>query len=140
MRRTRPGDASCAVAYLRVSTEEQHLGPEAQRMAITQWASRAQVTVVAWHSDAGVSGAAELGDRPALTAAFVDVIEHQAGVLVVARRDRLARDVVVAATIERAALLPALKPTVNVGAVADAVSRPSGFSALSAVKLEASKV
>lgn len=104
MRRTRPGDAACAVAYLRVSTEEQHLGPEAQRMAITQWASRAQVTVVAWHSDAGVSGAAELGDRPALTAAFVDVIEHRAGVLVVARRDRLARDVVVAATIERAAL------------------------------------
>ena len=92
------------MAYLRVSTEEQHLGPEAQRMAITQWASRAQVRVVAWHSDAGVSGAAELGDRPALTAAFVDVIEHRAGVLVVARRDRLARDVVVAATIERAAL------------------------------------
>jgi len=104
MRRTRPGDAACAVAYLRVSTEEQHLGPEAQRMAIAQWASRAQVRVVAWHSDAGVSGAAELGDRPALTAAFVDVIEHRAGVLVVARRDRLARDVVVAATIERAAL------------------------------------
>jgi site-specific DNA recombinase len=103
MRRTRPGDPSLAVAYLRVSTEEQHLGPEAQRMAVTQWADRGKVTVVAWHTDAGVSGAAALDDRPGLTSAFVDLKAHGAGALVVARRDRLARDVVIAATIERTA-------------------------------------
>ena len=103
MRRTRPGDPSIAVAYLRVSTEEQHLGPEAQRMAITQWAERAKISVVAWHTDAGVSGAAALDDRPGLTSVFADLATHKAGVLVVARRDRLARDVVIAATIERTA-------------------------------------
>lgn len=92
------------MAYLRVSTEEQHLGPEAQRMAITQWAERAKVVVAAWHSDAGVSGATGLADRPALGAAFNDLVEWKAGVLVVARRDRLARDVVIAASIERAAV------------------------------------
>lgn len=103
MKRTRPGDPSRAVAYLRVSTEEQHLGPEAQRMAVTHWADRAKVTVVAWHTDAGVSGASTLDERPGLTSVFVDLAAHRAGVLVVARRDRLARDVVIAATIERTA-------------------------------------
>jgi DNA invertase Pin-like site-specific DNA recombinase len=103
MRRTRPGDPSIAVAYLRVSTEEQHLGPEAQRMAVTQWAERGKISVVAWHTDAGVSGAAALDDRPGLTSVFADLATHKAGVLVVARRDRLARDVVIAATIERTA-------------------------------------
>lgn len=103
MKRTRPGDPTRAVAYLRVSTDEQHLGPEAQRMAIGQWAQRAGVQVMAWHTDSGVSGAAELDNRPGLSSVLVDLVTHQAGVLVVARRDRLARDVVVAATIERAA-------------------------------------
>jgi DNA invertase Pin-like site-specific DNA recombinase len=103
MARTRPGDPSLAVAYLRVSTEEQHLGPEAQRMAISRWAELAKVTVVTWRIDAGVSGAADVGDRPSLNAALDDLVAHRAGLLVVARRDRLARDVVIAATIERAA-------------------------------------
>ena len=40
-------DTRTAVAYLRVSTDEQHLGPEAQRAAITAWASREGVSVVA---------------------------------------------------------------------------------------------
>ncbi len=91
------------MGYVRVSTEEQHLGPEAQRAAISLWAQRAGVTVVAWHAEAGVSGARELDGRPALMAALADLAAHRAGVLAVARRDRLARDVVVAATIERAA-------------------------------------
>ena len=73
-------------------------------MTITQWAERSGVVVVAWHSDAGVSGAADLAHRPALGAAFNDLANWRAGALVVARRDRLARDVVVAASIERAAV------------------------------------
>lgn len=90
------------MAYLRVSTEEQHLGPEAQRASIAQWASRGGVTVAAWHTDAGVSGASEHTDRPGLMAALEDIPALRAGVLLIARRDRIARDVVVAATIERA--------------------------------------
>jgi len=104
VKRSRPGDPTRAVGYVRVSTEEQHLGPEAQRAAISLWAQRAGVAVVAWHAETGVSGARELDGRPALMAALADLAAHRAGVLAVARRDRLARDVVVAATIERAAL------------------------------------
>lgn len=98
MKRT---DPRTAVAYLRVSTDEQHLGPEAQRAAIAAWADREGITVAAWHTDAGVSGAAEIADRPGLLAALADVERLRAGVLAVAKRDRLARDVVIAATVER---------------------------------------
>jgi DNA invertase Pin-like site-specific DNA recombinase len=100
--RTRPGDPKRAVAYLRVSTDEQRLGPEAQRATIAAWAAREDVTVVAWHEDAGVSGGSELDQRAGLVAALGELRATGAGVLVVARRDRLARDVAVAVTIEKA--------------------------------------
>lgn len=91
-----------AVAYLRASTDDQTLSADAQRAAIGAWASREGVTVVAWHVDQGVSGASDLADRPALAAALGDLRVHAAGLLVVAKRDRLARDVYVAAAIDRA--------------------------------------
>lgn len=90
------GQSKRAVAYLRVSTEEQHVGPKAQRDAIEAWATREAVEVVAWFSDEGVSGKAPPGKRPALSDALAAVHEHEAGILVVARRDRLARDVMIA--------------------------------------------
>ena len=90
-----------AVGYIRVSTDEQHLGPVAQRSKIAAWAQREGITVAAWHTDAGVSGAAEIDARPGLVGALADVARLRAGVLAVAKRDRLARDVVVAATVER---------------------------------------
>jgi DNA invertase Pin-like site-specific DNA recombinase len=103
-RRTAPtASPRTAVAYLRVSTDEQHLGPDAQRAAITAWATREGVSVVAWHVDAGVSGAAAIADRPELLAALAALREHGAGILAVAKRDRLARDVMAAAMIERMA-------------------------------------
>ncbi len=102
-RSARPGNPRIAVAYLRVSTDEQRLGPEAQRAAIESWASREGVSVVAWHLDAGVSGGSDIADRPALVAALGELRAARAGLLVVAKRDRLARDVAVAATVERAA-------------------------------------
>ena len=92
-----------AVAYLRVSTDEQALGPEAQRAALTRWAASAGVEIVAWHLDHGVSGAAPVDRRPGLLAALADLAEHGAGLLVVAKRDRLARDVLAAAMIEQLA-------------------------------------
>src|SRR3954469_11593790 len=99
-RSARPGNPLVAVAYLRASTDEQRLGPEAQRAAIEAWAAREGVSVVAWHVDAGISGGSDLADRPALVAALGALRAARAGVLVVAKRDRLARDVAVAAAIE----------------------------------------
>ena len=97
----RPGNPNVAVASLRVSTDEQKLGPEAQRAAIEAWAAREGVRIAAWFIDEGVSGGADLGERPGLVAAIAALREHGAGVLVVAKRDRLARDVYVALSIER---------------------------------------
>lgn len=94
-------DASLAVAYVRVSTEDQHLGPEAQRAALEAWAARAGVRLVAVCEDRGVSGAAQLEDRPGLQQALDALELTGAGRLVVARRDRLGRDVVGVAALER---------------------------------------
>jgi len=79
-----------AVAYVRVSTREQHLGPEAQRAAIEAWARRAGVEVVAWHEDRGVSGRRGWRKRPGLVAAL-DAAQAAGALLVVAKRDRLGR-------------------------------------------------
>lgn len=102
MKRARHGDPKRAVAYLRVSTEEQRLGPEAQRATIEAWAARDGVAVVAWYVDQGVSGGTEVQDRPGLVQALGELRASKAGVLVVAKRDRVARDVAVASLIERA--------------------------------------
>jgi DNA invertase Pin-like site-specific DNA recombinase len=108
-RRARPGSSRLAVAYLRASTEEQKLGPEAQRAAIELWAAREGVEVAAWHVDAGVSGGSALDARPALGAALAALRGIGAGVLVIARRDRLARDVAIAAAIEKATIAAGAK-------------------------------
>jgi DNA invertase Pin-like site-specific DNA recombinase len=79
------------------------LGPEAQRDALERWCAAQGALLIAVHEDRGVSGGAELERRPGLLDALSAVAEHGAGVLLVAKRDRLARDVVVAATIERVA-------------------------------------
>ena len=90
-----------AIGYLRVSTDRQDLSPDAQREAIASWAQRAGATVVSWHEDLGVSGGAEFEKRPGLIAAVDALPAHGAATLVVARRDRLARDVLTAALVER---------------------------------------
>ena len=95
---------SLAVAYLRVSSDQQAdsgLGLDAQRSAIQRWAAARSVSVVAWTEDAGVSGASELEKRVGLMLAIAALREHKAGLLVVAKRDRLARDVILAAMAER---------------------------------------
>lgn len=98
-RRKAVGNPKVAVAYLRVSTEDQNLGPEAQKAAIEAWAARQGARIAAWHEDHGVSGGAKITDRPQLLAALGALREHGAGVLVVAKRDRLARDVTAARAI-----------------------------------------
>src|SRR5688500_5915534 len=101
MKRSPKTDPSCAVAYIRTWTTEQDLSPDAQRAAISQWAAEQGVAIVAFHEDLGVSGAAPIDKRPALLASFDSLAAHRAGVLLVARRDRLARDVVTAAVAEQ---------------------------------------
>lgn len=90
-----------AIAYLRVSTEEQTV--EQQRDEIERWAARLGITILEWFVDLGVSGAAAFDERPALMEALVTLKLRRAGYLVALRRDRLARDVGSAAAIERLA-------------------------------------
>ena len=100
--RQKAGNASLAVAVLRTSTEDQNLGPEAQRASIERWAASNGVSVVTWHEDR-LSGATPAEQRPGLMAALAALRAHGAGLLVAAKRDRIARDVVVAATVEQLA-------------------------------------
>lgn len=100
MARRRKADPNIAVAYLRVSTDRQALGLDAQRSALSTWATNHSVTIAGWHVDEGLSGSLDVGDRPGLAAAMQHVSELRAGRLVVARRDRLARDLGVVAMVE----------------------------------------
>lgn len=79
------------IAYLRVSTDEQANGLDAQRSEVERWARARGVTVAAWFVDRGVSGGASLEKRPALLDALG--VLSKGDVLVVQKRDRLARDV-----------------------------------------------
>ena len=102
MARTRQSASpAIVVGYVRVSTDSQDLGPDAQRAALAKWCAANGAQLVAVHQDIGVSGGAALDERPGLLAALADVKAVGAGVLLVAKRDRLARDVVVAAMVER---------------------------------------
>lgn len=92
-------DTTIAVAYLRVSTEDQRV--DQQRDAIERWAESRGIRIAEWCIDHGVSGAAPLDERPALLEALGSLRSHRAGFLVAAKRDRLAREVSSAAAIER---------------------------------------
>ncbi len=96
----RQRDPRHAIAYLRVSTDRQDLGVDAQRAAIEAWAKLRDVQIDVWHEDR-VSGGAEIADRPALVAALAELQASGAGVFVVAKRDRLARDTTNAGLITR---------------------------------------
>ena len=92
-----------AVGYLRVSTEaqaESGLGLEAQQGAIAAAAARLGLRLAETFTDAGLSGSLDLENRPNLFAAVAAL--RRGDVLIVAKRDRIGRDVVGVATIERA--------------------------------------
>lgn len=82
----RRADAAKAVGYVRCSTDEQHLGPEAQREALSRWCAANSTELVAIHDDLGVSGGAALDRRPGLLGALDALNAHGAGVLLVAKR------------------------------------------------------
>ncbi len=91
-----------AIGYLRVSTTEQAtsgLGLEAQRAALTSAATRLGALLAGVYEDAGLSGSLAAEDRPGLLAA-IDAL-RRGDILLVAKRDRLGRDVVAVALVER---------------------------------------
>ena len=94
-------DAKKAIAYVRVSTDRQQNGAAAQLAAIRRWAKREGAEVVATFQAADQSGGVDLSKRAELLAAIDALGDHGAGVLVVAKRDRLARDTLTAATVDR---------------------------------------
>lgn len=96
-------EATRVVGYIRVSTDDQNLGPDAQRAALQTWCDGNGAILVAVYEDHGLSGAAPLDKRPGLLTALDALPDHSATILLVAKRDRLARDVVVAAMVERLA-------------------------------------
>jgi DNA invertase Pin-like site-specific DNA recombinase len=98
----RKGDPKVVVGYIRVSTSEQELGPRAQEATLRAWCERKGCKLVATFVD-HVSGATPVDKRPSLLSALAALETHKAGVLLVARRDRLARDVMAAALTERLA-------------------------------------
>ena len=103
MRKPPPVVPGRAVGYLRVSKEEPALSPVAQREAIARWCKANGADLVAVFEDIDVSGGTSLDKRPGLLAALADLEAKRAGMLVVAKRDRLARDVMNAAMVERLA-------------------------------------
>jgi len=94
--------SSRAIAYIRVSTEQQAdsgLGLEAQAATVTTAANRLGLELKQTFVDAGTSGALAIEDRPVLLDAVAAL--RRSDVLLVAKRDRLGRDVIAVALIER---------------------------------------
>src|SRR4051812_7526276 len=85
-----------AVAYLRVSTKQQHrsgLGIEAQRAAVTRFAEAEGFTIISEYVEAETGkGADALDRRPQLAAALAAAKTAKCSVLV-SKLDRLSRDV-----------------------------------------------
>jgi DNA invertase Pin-like site-specific DNA recombinase len=85
------------VAYLRVSTDRQAdegFGLDVQEAAIREWAQRNKARVAFVVRDEGRSGTADIVDRPGLAEALGHLQAKRADAVVVARVDRLARDLV----------------------------------------------
>jgi site-specific DNA recombinase len=89
------------VGYLRVSPDEQSLSVEAQHQALERWCAQHQAQLIAVYADIGVSGGTPLEKRQGLLDALNALT--RGGVLLVVRRDRLARDTFTAAMCEKIA-------------------------------------
>lgn len=78
-----------AVIYLRVSTEDQSLGIEAQRSACHAYCEKNKIPIAAEFVDEGLSGGLPPEDRPALLSALESL--NKGDIFLVAKRDRVAR-------------------------------------------------
>jgi|BioPla2DNA2_1021312.scaffolds.fasta_scaffold55915_3 site-specific DNA recombinase len=91
------------VAYLRVSTEgqtgEDKYGLPAQREHITAYAAQEGLEIAQWYSDEGISGA--MVDRPGLQELLRDAENGEFDLVLVAKMDRIARDLFVQLWVEK---------------------------------------
>lgn len=95
-RTTQTVNTSTAIAYLRVSTEDQAesgAGLAAQRTTIEAEAARRGWTIVGWFEDAGLSGGKSIEQRPGLRSAVEAVEAGQAHMLIASKLDRISRSV-----------------------------------------------
>ncbi|CAN5672359.1 recombinase family protein [soil metagenome] len=99
---TAPGirDGKRAAIYIRVSTDDQSASVEAQRQTCTRIAAQHGYEVIAEFLDENVSGAIPIDKRPALKRALKALADNKADRLIVAKLDRLARNVRVALEID----------------------------------------
>lgn len=88
-----------AIGLIRVSTADQALGLEAQRADIARFAAERGIDVLATISET-VSGGAPIDKRVGLQRALEAVATDRASHLIVAKRDRLSRDPLVALMAE----------------------------------------
>lgn len=88
------------MALVRVSTDEQHNGPDAQRHELARFAELHGLDVVATLEER-VSGRLAMNQRPALVEALSRIAEGEATVLLVKDRTRYARDATEAGIITR---------------------------------------
>jgi site-specific DNA recombinase len=90
-------------AYLRVSTEgqagEDKFGLPAQEEAINKYAQSQGLDIIAWYKDDGISGATL--DRPGLQQLMSDAIEGEFKAVLVAKMDRIARDLFYSLFVEK---------------------------------------
>jgi DNA invertase Pin-like site-specific DNA recombinase len=91
---------SKVIAYLRVSTQEQSNGLDVQRAEIERWAAARGLAVSEgdWFTDV-ISGTTSIDKRPKLLKALATL--KRGDVLVVQKRDRIARDAFVAIMVDR---------------------------------------
>jgi site-specific DNA recombinase len=101
MQRSTSKTITRAIGYSRVSTDDQILSVDAQRARLERWCAERHMELVAVHEEIGISGGADLDKRPALIAAL-DALEPGMALIAV-KRDRIARDAMNAAMIERLA-------------------------------------
>lgn len=89
-----------AIGYVRVSTDKQELSPEAQRGTIKQWCAAQGIELLEVFTER-ISAAKPLTHRIALLDAVSAVSEHKAAHLVSVARDRLGRNTIDMAMIEK---------------------------------------
>ena len=102
MKKTTDNTPKSAVAYLRVSTREQSdsgLGLSAQRESIKKFAKSEGLRIRKYYTDAGISGAKGVNQRPALSEMLSDLKPNT--VVITHKLDRLSRDTFMNLWIEK---------------------------------------
>jgi DNA invertase Pin-like site-specific DNA recombinase len=86
------------IGYIRVSTELQEIGIEAQREAILNYVKMRQANIYKFYIDENLSGGLPWEKRKGLRTAIEEIDEND--IIVVAKRDRLGRDIFLNKKIE----------------------------------------